>query len=308
MGNTVSLVKADDTRGELKGPITQALDLIDFEVPGNVKSVVIKPNLCYYWDWSTGYTTDPRVVGALIDLIRERCGDSVEIKIAEADASAMRTRYAFPVLGYENLAREKDVGLVNLSKDVLEERTVKIGGRAISVKIPKLLLNCDLFVNVPKLKVMRATTITCAMKNIFGCIGEPRKIAYHTMLDQTIVGMNRLLRPQLTIVDGLIALGSHPVKLGLLLAGTDTFSVDWVASQIMGYTPSDVGCLKLAMREKVGNKEGIAVKGESVKEFRKIFPKPGIFASGGSWKLMFWLLKAYRKVSGDIIPPVLEET
>ena len=307
MGSVVSLVKVSDFGGDLKKPISQALDLIGFKASSSVKTVVIKPNLCYYWDWSTGYTTDPRVVAALIDLTREWYGDDVEIKIAEADASAMRTRHVFPVLGYEKLAREKSVKLVNLSNEVLEDRTVKVGGRQISVKVPELLLKSDLFVNVPKLKVMRATTITCAMKNIFGCIGEPKKIVYHAMLDEAIVGMNLLLRPQLTIVDGLVALGSRPVKLGLLLAGTDTFSVDWIASQIMGYDPSDIRFLKLAMMEKVGNKEGIAVKGESVKEFRELFPKPGVFASGRTWKFVFWLLKAYCRASGDIIPPFLDE-
>lgn len=297
----------NDSRGDLKEPIVQALDLIGFKASGNVKSVVIKPNLCYYWDCSTGYTTDPRVVAALIDLVREWYGDSVEVKVAEADASAMRTRHVFPVLGYEKLAREKNVELVNLSNDVLEDRTVKVGGREMSVKVPELLLKCDFFINVPKLKVMRATTITCAMKNIFGCMGAPKKIVYHPMLNEAIVGMNMLLRPELTVVDGLAALGSHPVKLGLLMAGTDTFSVDWIASQIMGYRPSGIEFLKLAMMEKVGSTENIVVKGENVEEFRKLFPKPGVSSSSGSWKLMFWLLKAYRKASGDIIPPVLEE-
>jgi uncharacterized protein (DUF362 family) len=111
----------------------------------------------------------------------------------------------------------------------------------------------------------------------------------------------------LTVVDGIVALGSHPVKLGLLLAGDDTFSVDWVASQIMGYKTSSIQFLKLAIMEKVGRPEGILTKGESIEQFRRAFPKPGFSSSEGSWKLMFSLLKAYRKASGDIIPPALEE-
>jgi len=306
MGSAVSLVRVNSPAEDLKGSLTQALDLIGFKHDKPVKSVVIKPNLCYYWDWTTGYTTDPHVVSALIDLFRDWYGD-VNIKVAEADASAMRTRHVFPVLGYEELAKQKSVELVNLSNDALEDRTVRVGGREVSLKVPELLLKCDLFVNVPKLKVLRATHITCAMKNIFGCIGAPKKLVYHPMLNEAIVGMNMVLHPHLNVVDGIVALGSNPVKLGLLLASVDAFSVDWVASQIMGYKPSNVEFLKLAIKEKVGRRDGIVSKGESIEEFRRVFPKPGFSSSNGSWKIMFWLLKAYRKTTGDIIPPVLEE-
>jgi uncharacterized protein (DUF362 family) len=307
MGTPVSLVRVDRTAGDLKEYVKKSLDLIGFKSQKTVNSVVIKPNLAYYWDWTTGYTTDPRVVAALIDMVREWHGPNVDIKIAEADASAMRTKHAFPVLGYERLARDEHVELVNLSNGNLEDHSKRIGGREISLKVPELLLKCDLFINVPKLKVMRAVKITCAMKNVFGCIGAPKKMVYHPVLNETIVAMNMILRPHLTVVDGIVALGTHPVKLGLLMAGTDTFSVDWVASQVMGYKPSGLRFLKLYMKEKGESSEGIVTRGERVEEFRKLFPKPSFSSSGGSWKLMFWLLKAYRKTSGDIIPPVLQE-
>ena len=33
-------------------------------------SIIIKPNLMYYWDWTTGETTSPILVGALIEYLR----------------------------------------------------------------------------------------------------------------------------------------------------------------------------------------------------------------------------------------------
>ena len=307
MGSVVSLVRAQSSVEEIKNSVLEALDLIDFKPNGPVKSVVIKPNLCYYWDAATGYTTDPRVVAGVIDCVRERCGENVDIRVVEADASAMRTKYAFPVLGYEKLAEEKNVELFNLSNDGLEEKAVHVNHREISFKVPQVLLKSDLFINVPKLKIMRATKITCAMKNIFGCIGSPRKVVYHPFLDEAIVGINKILRPHLTIVDGLVGLGRFPVKLGLIMASVDPFSVDWIASQIMGYNPSKVGFLKVAMKEKLGNLDGITTSGESVAEFQKIFPKESFISSRWLWGIQFWLLKAYRKIVGDVIPPALEE-
>ena len=307
MGSSVGLISVTNSKQSLKDDILNSLALIDYRWKSNVKSVIIKPNLCYYWNSSTGQTTDPRIVGAIIDVVREKYGE-VDIKIAEADASAMRTKHAFPVLGYTQLSEEKHVGLLNLSEDVLEEKTIKINGSQLTFKVPQALLQSDLFINVPKLKLMRQTTITCAMKNLFGCIGTPRKVKYHSLLSEAIVGMNKFLIPHLTIVDGLVALGAHPVKLNLILSGTDAFSVDYIACKVMGYNPYKVKFLNLAKKEGVGDWTGIELRGiTDLTPYAKTFPKPGIKSSNWLWKVQFSFIKAYKAVSGDIIPPALEE-
>jgi uncharacterized protein (DUF362 family) len=306
MGSTVSLVRSHSVE-DITTSVSEALRVIGFKSNDSVKSVAIKPNLCYYWDATTGYTTDPRVVAGVIDYVRTKFGADVNIKVVEADASAMKTKYAFGVLGYEKLAKEKKIELFNLSNDDLVEKTVQVGKREISYKVPQLLLKSDLFINVPKLKIMRTTKITCAMKNIFGCIGFPRKLVYHKFLNEAIVGINKILRPHVTVVDGLVALGRFPVKLGLIMAGVDPFSVDWVVSQIAGVEPSRVKFLKIAIKERLGDPRGVAAYGESVAEAAKAFPKENFTSSDYWWGLQFRLLEAYRKIVGDIIPPFLEE-
>ena len=72
--------------------------------------------MCYYLDCSTGETTDPKFVGAFIDLIREKISPDLDIAIVESDASAMKCKYAFRMLGFEKLAQEKNVRLLNLSE------------------------------------------------------------------------------------------------------------------------------------------------------------------------------------------------
>jgi uncharacterized protein (DUF362 family) len=306
MGSIVGLVHVKDLES-IRNYIFEALKLTEFKFPNPVNCVAIKPNLAYYWDAATGYTTDPRVVAAIVDVVHEICGKDVDIRVVESDASAMRTKYAFPILGYEKLAKEKKIELFNLSEDRLIEKTLIINGREISFRVPELLLKCDLFINVPKLKIMRATKITCAMKNIYGCIGTPRKVVYHKFLNEAIVGINKILRPHLTFVDGLIALGRFPAKLNLLMASVDPFSIDWVVSKIMGYAPSKVKFLKLAIKEGVGSPEGITVRGERIDTFAKLFPKERLISTNFLWNIQFKLLKIYKKITGDIIPPMLED-
>ena len=301
----VSLVRASRSEGEIKASIRKALDLIDFKMKRPIGTVTIKVNLCYYWDAATGHTTDPLMVAALIDYLRDKCGSDIDIKVVEADATAMRTKYAFVILGYHKLAKEKNIELFNLSNDALDEKEIEVNGRKIKFKIPMSLITSDLFINVPKLKIHSPTRITCALKNIFGCIASQRKIVYHPFLNEAIVGINKILRPHLTIVDGLVALGRFPVKLGLIMASVDPFSIDWIASQIMGYNPSRIGFLRVALKEKLGEPDGITTRGENIYTFKKIFPKENFLYSKMALKTRKMLLKLYEKIVGDIVPPSL---
>jgi len=305
MTSTVSLVRVQNS--DINQGISKALDLANYKLPAKAESVVIKPNLCYYWDATTGYTTDPRVVGAIIDCVREEYGRDVKIRVAEADASAMRTKYAFKMLGYEKLAQEKKIELFNLSEGELEEKIVSVGNRQMKFKVSPLLLNSDLLINVPKLKLMRVVKITCAMKNMFGAIGTPRKVVYHKFLNEAVVGINKILRPHLTFVDGLVGAGRYTQKLNLLMASSDPFSIDWVAAQVMGHKPSSAKFLRLSIAERLGDPKKLVTVGEPISEFAEIFPKEKRVSTNFLWGIQFSLLKIYKKLSGDIIPPVFQE-
>jgi uncharacterized protein (DUF362 family) len=151
------------------------------------ESIIIKPNLCYYWDASTGQTTSPQLVGALIEFIRNRLRNDPEILIGEADASAMKTKHAFRMLGYEKLAKEKEVQLLNLSSKPVEDFKTKVGSSDITLSFSKKLSEIDLIINVPKLKYHRLPKVTCAMKNMFGAIAKPHKYSYHSIQHYSIV-------------------------------------------------------------------------------------------------------------------------
>jgi uncharacterized protein (DUF362 family) len=303
--DTVGLTKVTDDN--LSTHVARSFDLINFKIDRKVESIIIKPNLCYYWDSFTGYTTDPRLVASIIDVLREKYGlDKVNIKIAEADASAMRTSHAFKMLGYERLAEEKHVTLTNLSAERTTTKKVSIMGKEISYEVPESLLSADLFVNVPKMKIMSATILTCALKNIFGCIATPRKLAYHPILEEAIVGINTILKPHLTIVDGMIALSHFPVKMNLLVSGLSPFSVDWTVAKIMGYNPNRIRFLRLARQERLGDPDEMQIIGEKLTDFKNKFPHVNAFRLKWQNKLQLKLLRTYSKIVDDVIPPFLE--
>jgi uncharacterized protein (DUF362 family) len=233
---------------------------------------------------------------------------SVDIKVVESDGSAMRTRHSYSVLGYRKLAEDYGVDLINLSEDETSEVSVKINNARFNFAIPKILQTVDLLVNVPKLKLGRATTITVGLKNIFGCIATPRKLPFHKHLDEAIVGINKIIRPQITLVDGTYALGRETTKLGLLLAGQDVVAVDSIASRVMGVSPWVVRSIRLAEAEGLGTSHNIEVKGEEIETFNRLFPTRRYnILHRRILDFQLSMLRAYCHFTGDILPPVIQE-
>ena len=296
---------ADD---DIDKAVERAIDRLDFDFREDIQDVVIKPNLCYYWNYSTGETTDPRVVSAVIDYVRHRVGKDVSISVVEADASAMKTKYSFRVLGYDKLCQAKNVKLENLSEGNIVDVKVDVSGKEIVLPINEILLKADLIINVPKLKTHNFIGATCALKNMFGAISKPRKYAYHKMISDVIVGVNKIVKSHIVIVDGLIVRGSYPKKLGVILAGDDPLATDFIAAKIMGFNPKRVPYLNLAAKEQVGQIKNIELIEEDVKlaEVKKRFPSYNHLIHTISQKLQLKLLKSYVAVVGDVLPPILE--
>lgn len=258
----------------LKEGIKKSLELIHFCFRENIRKIAIKPNMCYYFHPSTGEVTDPLFVGALIDVLRENLPADPEILIVESDASAMKCRYAFSMLGYEKVANEKNVKLVNLSEQKKRLIDITVDDTHFEFQVPEIFYDSDLVVNVPKIKYMNDVKITCALKNMFGCNAYSRKYTYHEALHEAVVGINKLIKTDLVVVDGLVARGSRTRRLDLVMSSEDPVANDAAASSLMGIAPRSVRHIVLASKNGVGNMRYSPVGDFSY--FQKIFPKKTI--------------------------------
>jgi len=175
--------------------------------------------------------------------------------------------------------------------------------------VNRILLDTDLIINVPKMKYHRTVGFTCALKNMFGAIAKPRKYVYHTRLPQVIVGINKIISTDVVLVDGMIAAGKTPKKIGVVMAGDDALATDLVVAEAIGYKPSRIPYLKLAMKEKIGKTDSINLIANlnTLKDVKKEFPAPNYLLQKLLWKMELKLLRAYAKLVGDVIPPILEE-
>lgn len=258
---------------EIKQALEESLNLINYKFPYKTQNVIIKPNLCYYWDYTTGQTTDPRLIAELIRLIREKVSEDVNIFIVESDASAMICKYTFKMLGYEKLAEKYNVKLVNLSNDESSPADVTVKGKTFRLMVPKIIREADVRINVPKIKyTTEGIDLTCALKNIFGCNPDPKKFKHHRMLSETIVALNKLMKFDLCIVDGNIVSGAHPRKIELIMASQDPVALDTAAAEIAGLKPKKIEYLQLAEKEGLGKALYIS-RGEPIEYFKTKYPR-----------------------------------
>jgi len=273
----VSLTKIRSaSQNSMKRAISESLGLIDYSFKNKVINIVIKANLCYYWDYSTGQTTDPKFVAALIDLIRERVSTNTDISIVESDASAMKCKHVFRMLGYEQLAKDYNVKLVNLSEDSCEIIQVTAGKQSFSLPVAKTILQADLKINVPKIKyTMDPIKLTCALKNIFGCIPFPRKFRYHPRLGEAIVAANKAMPFDLCVIDGNIVSGVQPRRLGFVMASRDPVAIDAAAAKIAGLNPNRIKYIQLAQQEGLGTTHCVE-KGLPLHYFEKSYPRKNL--------------------------------
>lgn len=272
--SSVSLTRINGQN--IKQAIEDSLDLIGYTFKKDLRSVVIKANMCFYWDYSTGHTTDPKFIAGLVDLIREKTSPNVDIAVVESDASAMKCKYAFKVLGFDKLSKSHNIRLVNLSEDKTEVAQVTCNGQSFRFKVPQIIKNADLRINVPKIKYSsEQIKLTCALKNIFGCNPYPTKYKYHPHLEKTIVAINKAMKFDLSIIDGNIVTGSQTRKLGLVMASQDPVAIDAAAAQIAGINPKTIKYLKLAHNEGLGNTVFIT-KGLPISHFRNMFPRKDV--------------------------------
>ncbi|MGD6808919.1 MAG: DUF362 domain-containing protein [Candidatus Bathyarchaeia archaeon] len=272
----VGLTKIQNTiqnQNPLKQALNETLSLIDYKFENSPKKIVIKPNLCYYWDSTTGQTSDPRFVGELIDFLREKISKDVQISVVESDASAMRCKYAFRMLGFERLALEKNVQLINLSEEPSDETEVFCNGKPYKFQVPKIIKEADLRINLPKIKyTVDPIKITCALKNLYGCNPYTKKYKLHNDLGNVIVALNKAMPFDLVIIDSNIASGIQPRRIGLMMASTDPVAIDVAAAQIAWLNSESIPYLRLAEKERVGNRWFIE-RGAKLEQFKALYPK-----------------------------------
>lgn len=213
----------------------------------------IKPNLVVAKPSTSGATTSPELVAGVIEYLQSK-GYS-NISILEGSWVGDRTSIAFDVCGYEKLSETYGVQLIDLQKD--KYQTYEAEGMKINVC--NEVMNLDYLINMPVLKGHCQTKITCALKNMKGCIPNEEKRRFHTLgLHKPIAHLNKVVKGNLIIVDGLMGdlnfeEGGNPVQMNRVIVGLDPVLVDTYVAECMGYDKSEIPYIEIAEQIGVGS-------------------------------------------------------
>lgn len=252
---SVSKVYSDSDIAKI---INQNFDLwTDIKLDSNSR-VLIKPNLCSIKSHETGTTTDPRIVEEIIKYLKNTF-DVSDISIVESDGSQVLADLAFELLGYRRIADKLDVKLVNLSKVPFSIKIFPENVFVKKIKVPEIFQEVDFFISVPKIKTHMDCYMTCALKNQYGCNPYWRKTIYHKHLDDAIVDFNAAFKPDMVVVDGIVAMDGRkgptdgvPLRMNTLIVGRDSVAIDHFVSTLMGIDPSKVQYIVEAERRGLG--------------------------------------------------------
>jgi len=268
----VAIIKGPDpTETTVKALESLKQDL--YAVLSTEKPILIKPNYITAQHPSTGITTDGRVVEGVVKFLKEHGKNNIIIGEGSGWADTFE---AFKVAGIDKLSEKWKVKLVDLNKDVFVEVYPPNPLALKKVEVAKTALE-SVIISVPKLKVHRLATVTLGIKNMMGALASKGSM-HNGRLNENIADLASVLKPSLTVIDGVIAGEGHetsgnPVKMDLVIAGTDPVAVDAVGAAVMGIQPAEVKHLVLAEKKGLGTcrLENIEVIGESIEKVKRKF-------------------------------------
>lgn len=270
----VSIVNCHDYDPTLvKNALEDSLKNIGFTFKKNM-NVLIKPNVLSPVIPKKATTTHPVIIEALCKILK-----TYGAKIVIGDSSGFNTDKSLVVSGIKRL--EKYGPVVNFEH---EDKKFFLIGKKRKHKIPlsRLVFDCDLVINVAKLKTHSLTKVTLAVKNLYGCIpGRMKSFLHQKIPDMAefadlLLGIESVIKPGLNIIDGIIGLEGEgpgtsgtPIKSNVILASSDARSLDYAAARLMGFDPRHV----MTIRKSKIKIDDITLVGNS-KDLKLNFKKP----------------------------------
>ena len=221
------------------------------------QTVVVKPNIAWIANPEGAADTNP----ALVKRIVEHCLGAGASKVYVFDHTCNDCFVTYPVTGIENAAKEGGATVVHANKESYYEEVRVPGAQALKrVKVHELILESDVFINVPILKHHASTKMTCSLKNLMGVVWD-RSFYHKTDLDRCIAEFPLYRKPDLTVVDAYNILTDGPrarslqdvVKKEMQLLSKDMVALDVASAKILGESVENIEYIKIASDLGIGN-------------------------------------------------------
>lgn len=230
------------------------------------QTVVVKPNIAWDAGPERAANTNPALVGRIV----EHCFAAGAKKVYVFDFTCDDWRRSYRNSGIE--AAAKAAGAVLAPGD--GERyfhKVELDGQTLKkVKEHELVLESDVFINVPVLKHHSSAGLTISMKNLMGVIWN-RGWWHKNGLHQCIADYAGYRKPDLNVVDAYDVMMRHGprgisakdvVRMGSQLISADMVTADAAAARLFGSKPHEIPYIRMAADQGAGRMdlENLSIK------------------------------------------------
>jgi uncharacterized protein (DUF362 family) len=224
------------------------------------QKVVIKPNIGWDVVPEKGANTNPRLVARII----QHCLNAGAKEVFVFDHTCDNWTRCYSNSGIEKAVKDAGGTIVSgATEGYYHDVTIKNGKALKNAKVHELILDSDVFINVPVLKHHMAGKLTVGMKNMMGVVWD-RQQWHRNDLQQSIADFAAFKKPNLTVVDAyLVMMKNGPrgtskedvVLMKQQIISTDIVAADAAAAKIFGMEPDDVPHIKIADQMKLGRKD-----------------------------------------------------
>ncbi|MHA1927639.1 MAG: DUF362 domain-containing protein [Candidatus Thorarchaeota archaeon] len=256
--------------------VYRALNGIDFEgALSEWDRVLIKVNFVTTKTWDTGTTTDPMMVEALINRVRDLGKD---ILVVETDATSTKADKAVVKTGMKEMLDRLGVEFINMRKEKEQVELTVVDGKALeSFRVAKIATESAI-ISAAKLKGVNSVIVSMGLKNMFGMLSDKWKMKFHRKgMHNVIHDVCKTLPPTMSVIDGFIGLKGFmpmrgtPVPFKTIIASTDSVACDSVGVQIVGQDPQSVNYLKWLNEGGLGEIENYEIVGDDIEPLKNIF-------------------------------------
>lgn len=222
------------------------------------QTVVVKPNIGWDVTPELAGNTNPKLVGRII----EHCFTAGAKKVWVFDHTCNDWKKTYKNSGIESAVKNKGGEIVPAhTKSYYHNVSIPKGQVLKDAMVHELIMQADVFINVPILKNHGSADLTIAMKNLMGIVWD-RQYYHKNDLHQCIADFTSFRKPDLNIVDAyrvMLTNGPRGVSeddvtiMKTQLISTDIVAIDAAAAKVFGKNPSEIPYIKIANDMKLGN-------------------------------------------------------
>ena len=292
MRTKISIVDVNDYNGISEASIG-AIKLIEkdfhFKFP-EAKKILLKPNLLTA---KKEACTQPEFIEGVLSYLKNIGVSMNNVYLGDSPGQSQKVGSdVAKEIGISEICESFGVNLVDFESGPPLVESIDNARKLKEIHVAKIVKDCDILINLPRLKSHLEATMTGAIKNYWGIIPGGLKAHYH-LYGKTVEQFGEVLADNFSwvvknkpyrlivydlqeIMEGNMGPGGGKMKTwDLILAGTDEVALDLAAIEIGKIKVKNVPHVRNAIERNlgIGNLEDIEIVGMSLDEAKHRTPK-----------------------------------